>query len=163
MSIDEDLARIALQERVLKFDRFDAGTAWKVGVQLREAAEARNAALAIDVTLAGQSVFACLLPGATPNNTNWIRRKRNTVIHFHRSSYGLGLQLERDNTDLTTKFGLPLSDYAVHGGGFPLKIQDVGVVGAITVSGLPQREDHALVVEVLAAHLGKQLAEVALA
>jgi uncharacterized protein (UPF0303 family) len=33
-------------------------------------------------------------------------------------------------------------------------VRDVGVVGTVTVSGLPQAADHALVVEVLRTFLG---------
>ena len=162
MNIEQDLAKIARQEQTLRFEKFDEHTAWELGVRLRDTAFKRGAALAIDITLAGHSVFTCALPGASPNNANWVRRKRNTVLHFHRSSYGLGLQLERDKTDLVSKFALPLSDYAVHGGSFPLRVGGDNVFGAITVSGLPQREDHKFVVAALGEFLGKSLSDLQL-
>ena len=37
-----------------------------------------------------------------------------------------------------------------------------GVIGAITVSGVPQREDHGFVVEMICAHLGQDYAPLAL-
>ena len=162
MNIEQDLAKITLQEKTLCFEQFDERTAWEIGSRLHAAAEKRGAAIAIDVTFCGYTVFSCALPGTSPNNANWVRRKRNTVLHFHRSSYGMGLQLEHDKTDLAGKFGLPLSDYAVHGGSFPIRVKATGVVGAITVSGLPQREDHKTVVDVLADYLRKPMSELAL-
>jgi uncharacterized protein (UPF0303 family) len=58
--------------------------------------------------------------------------------------------------------GLPPRDYACHGGSFPLKIIGIGCIGVVTVSGLPQREDHIMVVQALAALCGVDPAEVAL-
>jgi uncharacterized protein (UPF0303 family) len=81
------------------------------------------------------------------------RRKRNVVNRFHRSSYAIGLKHERDHTTLQDKTGLELKDYAPFGGCFPILLQGTGCVGTITVSGLPQREDHALVVSVLQDYL----------
>ena len=49
--------------------------------------------------------------------------------------------------------GVDVMDYAKDGGGFPLHISGTGVVGAITVSGIPQREDHGFVVNMLCAFL----------
>ena len=49
---------------------------------------------------------------------------------------------------------LKTEEFAAHGGGFPVRVQGTGVVGCIAVSGLPSREDHEIIVAVLAAHLG---------
>jgi uncharacterized protein (UPF0303 family) len=158
----DDLECIAGQERRLQFERFDAGTAWELGLRLKAAAEARGAALVVDVSLCGQQLFHCAMPGTTPDNADWARRKRNTVLRFHRSSYAVGLSLQRQGTTLEAKTGAPLSDYATHGGGFPILLAGGTCIGAITVSGLPQREDHELIVTVLADYLGRPLAELAL-
>ncbi len=163
MSVDDDINRIALQEQRLRFPRFDARTAWDLGQRLKDTIAARQAAVAIDISLHGQQLFFFSMPGATPNNADWIRRKRNTVFRFFRSSYGIGLSMQQRQTTLAAAYGLAFADYADHGGSFPLFLTDQGCVGAVTVSGLPQRDDHALVVEVLAATLGENLAEIALA
>jgi uncharacterized protein (UPF0303 family) len=75
------------------------------------------------------------------------------VLRFHRSSYAIGLKQERAQTSLQEKVGLDPKDYATHGGCFPILLAGTGCVGTITVSGLPQREDHALVVSVLQDYL----------
>jgi uncharacterized protein (UPF0303 family) len=60
------------------------------------------------------------------------------------------------------KYGLPTADYASHGGSFPLTVAGAGIIGTVTVSGLPQRADHELVVEALCAQIGKNYANLAL-
>jgi len=49
------------------------------------------------------------------------------------------------------KYGVSEADFAAHGGAFPIVVRGVGPVGVVTVSGLPQLDDHRLVVEVLRA------------
>jgi len=161
MNIEQDLAGIAEQEARLRFDRFDPQTAWELGQRLRETAQALHAAVAIDISFFSQPLFFCTLPGSTPENTEWIRRKCNVVKLFHRSSYAVGLMLKQKQSSLEER-GLDPRDYAAHGGSFPIFVNGVGCLGAITVSGLHQREDHELVVEVLAEHLNLPLAELAL-
>lgn len=155
MSIAEDLAKVAVQESELVLPNFDAETAWKLGETLRQGAALRNHKVAIDVRRFGQQLFFVALEGATPDNGEWVRRKSNTVARFLRSSYAVGLQLQQKNTDMMQKYGLPLSEYAAHGGSFPLAVRGAGVIGSVTVSGLPQRSDHELVVEALCLILGK--------
>ena len=157
-----DLARIALQEQRLQFERFDATSAWALGTRLKEAAETHGVAVAIDIQLHGQPLFFYAMPGTTLDNVDWIRRKRNVVMRFQRSSYAVGLQLQQRQTTLEMQLGVDTRDYAPHGGCFPLNLLGTGCIGTITVSGLPQRQDHELVVEVLAELLGQPLHELAL-
>jgi uncharacterized protein (UPF0303 family) len=88
-----------------------------------------------------------------------VRKKSNVVARFHRSSYGFGLNLKMKNVTLHERYGLPVADYAADGGGFPLHVEGAGVVGSVTVSGLPQREDHSLIIEALCAMLGRDHAK----
>lgn len=162
MSIDQDLARIQLQEDRLQFERFDAASAWELATRLKAMAEADRLAITIDIQLHGRPLLFYSLPGSGPDTVDWVRRKRNVVLRYHRSSYAIGLQLERDRTTLTEQLGLDLRDYAPHGGCFPLLLRGTGCVGTITVSGLPQRQDHELIIEALAGMLGLEYAELAL-
>jgi len=154
MTIDHDLARILLQEEQLQFERFDAASAWILGTRLRDKAANRNVAVTIDIQLHGRPLFFYSMPGSGPDTVDWARRKRNVVLRYHRSSYAIGLQLEQQRTTLTEQLGLDLRDYAPHGGCFPLLLRGTGCIGTITVSGLPQREDHELIIEALAELLG---------
>lgn len=102
------------------------------------------------------------MPGTTPANTDWARRKHNVVMLMQRSSYAVSLECRRDGKGLDEKMGLPLRDYASHGGCFPIGVAKAGMIGTVTVSGLPQRADHELVVSALARLLGLDEADLAL-
>src|ERR1700678_207735 len=162
MGLSEDLQRIALQERELSLARLDARVAWQLGVRLHSLADERNLAVVIDVRRFGQPLFYAALEGTTPDNAEWVRRKSNVVARFHRSSYAVGLKLKSKNETLADQQGLSLVDYATHGGSFPLAVIDAGVLGSLTVSGLPQRADHELAVEALCGLLGRNFHELQL-
>lgn len=163
MTLEQDLERIREQEERLQFDHFDTETAWALGTRLRELAHARSAPIVIDIQLHAMPLFFTALPGAIPDNIDWVRRKRNVVLKFMRSSYAVGLELQRDGASLEEGQGVPTRDFAPHGGCFPIRVRGAGCIGMVTVSGLPQREDHALVVEGLAGQLNVPIEEVAFA
>jgi uncharacterized protein (UPF0303 family) len=163
MGLSEDLERVALQERELVLPRLDAQVAWELGLRLRTMAVDRDLSLVIDVRRFGQPLFYAALEGSTPDNVEWVRRKSNVVARFHRSSYAVGLGLKLKNTTLLERQGLPVADYATDGGSFPLIVAGAGIVGSVTVSGLPQRDDHELVVEALCALLGRDYESLKLA
>ena len=150
MDHEQDLKTIGKQEDCLRPLHFDAHTAWDLGVRLKQMAESRAVAITIEIRLARETVFFFAMPGTSPSNADWARRKRNTVELMERSSYAIGRANARDGSSLEAKMGLPLRDYADHGGSFPIVVPQVGCVGVVTVSGLPQREDHAMVVQALA-------------
>jgi uncharacterized protein (UPF0303 family) len=163
MGLNEDMERVALQERELRLPRLDFDLAWELGVRLLSLAEERSLDVVIDVRRFGQPLFYTALEGTTPDNVEWVRRKGNVVARFHRSSYAVGLKLKLKNETLEEQQGLAAADYATHGGSFPLAVEGAGVVGSVTVSGLPQRADHELVVEALCLLLERDYAELKLA
>jgi uncharacterized protein (UPF0303 family) len=158
MGMAEDIEKIALQERELKLPRLDAENAWDLGTRLRTLAVSRDLKLVIDVRRFGQQLFFSALNGTTPDNAEWVRRKGNVVARFLRSSYAVGMTQKTKGTTLHDRYGLPVVDYAADGGSFPLAVEGAGVIGSVTVSGLPQRDDHNLAVEALCAMLGKDFA-----
>ena len=155
MGLSEDVERVARQERELRLPRLDAEVAWELGTLLRAMAEERELPVVIDVRRFGQPLFYAAMDGSTPDNPEWVRRKSNVVARFHRSSYGVGLSLKAKNDSLES-YGLPVADFASHGGSFPLAVEGAGVVGSATVSGLAQRADHELVVEALCSMLRRE-------
>jgi len=162
MGWNEDLDRIAQQERELVLPKLDADVAWDLGSRSRAMARERGLAVVIDVRRFGQPLFYAAMEGTTPDNPEWVRRKGNVVARFHRSSYSVGIREKMKGVSLAESQGLPLSDYATHGGSFPLSVAGAGIVGSVTVSGLPMRADHELVVEALCAMLGRDYAELRL-
>lgn len=157
MSIASDLEMIRQQEQTLQFDSFSADTAWAVGGHLRAQALERMAAMTFEVQIAGRTLFYAATGDAPADQMEWIRRKRNVVMRFGRSSYALGLELEQQGKTFEQKYGVAPADYATHGGGFPIVLRATGCVGSVIASGLPQRQDHALVVDALAAVLAKNV------
>jgi len=158
MPITDDLARIALQEQQLQYTAFNEEDAWSLGSRLHQMAVARKLAVVIDVRRVNQPLFYVALPGTTPDNAEWVRRKSNVTLRLHRSSYAVGLETEAKQSTLLDRYAMAHTDYAGHGGCFPLRVINAGVVGGVTVSGLPQRADHELVIEALCAELDKDFA-----
>lgn len=163
MAISDDLKQLVLQEQRLRFQRFDEETAWEIGSRLRVLAEARKLPIVIDVRQTARQLFYTALAGSSPDNPDWVRRKSNVVLRYLKSSYRVGRELAQKNDTLDQHRGVSPMDYAPHGGSFPIHVEGAGVIGAVTVSGLPQRDDHNLVVEVLAAFLAQPLEGLALA
>lgn len=141
------IARVEAEERALVFARFDNDDAWRLGCLLVELARARALAVTVDVRRGPQQLFHAALPGTTPDNDSWVDRKVRVVERFGASSYLVGLRARAKGITFAAQHDLPLQEYAAHGGSFPVRVGDVGVVGTVTVSGLPQADDHALVVE----------------
>lgn len=162
MTVQEDLAAIERQERDLQFERFSEDDAWRLGCLLRDWGLEQRAPIVVDVRRFDRPLFFTALTGSVPDNTEWVRRKSNVVVRFHRSSYGMGRQLALDEVSLESRYGLSFADYAAHGGSFPIAIRGLGPIGSVTVSGLPQRDDHDLVVRALCGMLNRSVDDYAL-
>jgi uncharacterized protein (UPF0303 family) len=149
-TLPDSLPDLAEQERRLSFDRFDNGTAWRLGRHLVEAAAADDLPVTIGIRRGHQRLFHAALPGTSPDNDAWVERKSRVVISFGRSSLHVAEHLGITDHTAPVRPDLPTALYAAAGGSFPITVDGVGVVGAVTVSGLPHREDHQFLVRELA-------------
>src|SRR3954453_4458496 len=147
------LAELAAEEEELQFTGFTSDDAWELGASL--VAEGRRSGLpvAVDITRNRHQLFHAALPGATPDNDAWIRRKTRVVNRFGHSTLYMRQASRERGTTFEEQYGLDPLRYAAHGGGFPILVRGVGPVGVVVVSGLPQIEDHRLVVAALRARI----------
>jgi uncharacterized protein (UPF0303 family) len=151
--IADDIRRLEEQERLLRFASFSPDDAWALGNRVREVALARGAGVAIDISMRDRTLFHSALPGTTTDNVEWIRRKRNTVLRLWSASYLVGRRLALSGRDQVEARNLSFADFSVHGGSVPIFVGDLGCVGAVTVSGVPERIDHAIVTDAIASFL----------
>jgi uncharacterized protein (UPF0303 family) len=142
------------QEDRLVFTRFTHDDAWALGSLLVQLARERDLPVAIDIRRGDQQLFHHARPGTTPDNDSWIERKTNVVRRFGHSSLLVGQRHRDRGTTFEESAGLPREMYAAHGGAFPITVAGAGIIGTVTVSGLPQVDDHNLVVEALHRFLG---------
>ena len=88
-----------------------------------------------------------------PDNEVWVRRKRNSVLRWGCSTWFLHCKFDADEEAFAAKYGLSsekAKEYAIHGGGVPIRIKGVeGVVAVVVVSGLKQHLDHGVIVDVI--------------
>lgn len=149
------IEELEAQQRRLVLRRFTHDDAWALGSLLVELARERQAPVAIDIHRAGQQLFHAALPGSTPDNDAWIARKRRVVERYGAASYLVGARFRAKGTTFEESSRLDPDAYAAHGGAFPITVEGAGVIGTVTVSGLPQLQDHKLVVEALEEFLGR--------
>ena len=143
------LDTLAQELNDLRLATFDYEFAWRLGCLMQAQAAARSLPAAITVAHGTDVVFALLMPGATPDNTDWAARKRSVAHRFHRSSLAMRLEAEQGGYDFNSRFRLPEADFVAGGGGFPLMLRGGTLIGTVGVSGLPDVEDHRLATNAL--------------
>ena len=144
-----NVAELEAEFAQLHLAAMDHDAALALGEDLIQRSRDKGWPMAVSVKIGDHEVFHVALPGATPINDNWLRRKRNLVEHTREPSFLVGQRLAAQGKTLDD-LGLSEGDYAPHGGGYPLIVDGV-MVGSVIVSGVPQQDDHALVVEALTA------------
>jgi uncharacterized protein (UPF0303 family) len=144
-----DVAELEDQLTELRFSSLTHEEALALGMDLASRAEERNWPLAVSVFLGDQHVFRYACPGTSAENDDWIERKRKTVYKFHEPSFLVGQRMISLGKEFHVETGLDES-FAAHGGGFPLFVENT-FIGAVVASGVPQQDDHAIVVEALRA------------
>jgi uncharacterized protein (UPF0303 family) len=149
------LESLAQEQQKLQLKYFDYDFAWQLGLLMRARAAEAVLPVAITVTHGTDIVFSVLMTGTTSDNSVWAARKRAVAHRFHRSSLAMRLEAEKGKYDFNQRFRLPEADFVASGGGVPLILHNGTLIGTAGVSGLPDVEDHSLVVGALKQILAK--------
>lgn len=148
-NLETQLKEIENQEKELQFTEFNNSISLDLGLMLIEKGKKLSKPISIDITRNNHQLFHYSFEGSSPDNDEWMKRKNNVVNRFYRSSLYVGLKLKIANKSIEEKYLLSPLEYAPYGGAFPIIVQNAGVIGTITVSGLSQEEDHKLVAETI--------------
>ncbi len=152
----ELLDQLLREEQELQFASFNEDIAWQLGCQLVERARKDGLPIAIDIMRGTHQLFHAALNGSAPDNDEWVKRKARAVIRFGHSSLYMGELLKSRGQTIEKNYLVPESEIAPHGGSFPVILKGTGVIGTITVSGLPSQDDHRVVVEAIRNYLASQ-------
>ena len=150
------LDRLLQEEQELQFTSFSEDTAWTLGCQIVERARQEGLPVVIDIMRGNHQLFHASLPGTAPDNDEWVKRKSRTVYRFGHSSLYMGELLKSRGQTIEKSYLITESEFAPHGGSFPVILKGTGMVGTITVSGLPSQDDHNLVVEAIRDYLASE-------
>ncbi len=154
--MEETITALLQEEQELQFTSFNESTAWQLGTQMVGHAMRENLPVTIDITRGQQQLFHASMPGTAADNDEWVKRKVRLVNRFGHSSFYMGQLLKHKGKTIEQSYLISESEFAAHGGCFPIIVKGTGMVGSITVSGLPQEEDHKLVVESIRSFLAKE-------
>ena len=154
MAAADDIAVIKNQEQELVLPAFDEHVAFALGSSIYQRATAEGLSLVVDIRTWDRQMFFAATPGTSADNAEWVRRKINTVRRFQKASYRL--VAERGGDAMFSEIvNAPATDYVIAGGGFPLRVAGAGIIGSLTISGLPGRSDHGVAVDALCDYLGR--------
>lgn len=162
MAREDDIKQIIAQEQGLIFPRFDEAVAFSLGMRIRERALKEGLGLVADVRTWDRPLFYMALPPTTGDNQHWVRRKYNLVQRVSKSSYRVVLENTSGVDHFLPRRGLNDADFVLAGGGFPIRVTGAGMIGCVTVSGLHERDDHAVAVDAICDELGLDKKEFAL-
>lgn len=145
MTLEDQIAQFDEQERTLVFDAFDQLDVWRLGRLITDRSISAGHRVLIDIRRPGMLLFRAALPGSTADQESWAQRKAALVLRMESSSAAVAARMQLNGID-PTAVGWLDSGYALAGGSFPVRVRGVGVVAAVTASGLSSDDDHALVV-----------------
>lgn len=141
--------QLAAELAELELPSFSPAEAVALGLLATERAISEQLAIVIEVHHLGRLAYRAALPGSLPDSDDWIARKRRVVERYHRSTLATKVKYQERGSTFNESTGLSEQEYAAHGGGMPIIVAGVGVVGGFYASGLPEVDDHRFLVSCL--------------
>jgi uncharacterized protein (UPF0303 family) len=153
LTVEEAIKVLEMQEEILQFSHFTNDDAWELGNIIVAAAKKLDVSIAVSIRLNnGYTVFQYGFEGTNLVNDRWLERKFNLVKMTEKSSLYAYMLLQHTGETLED-WGLNSKDHAASGGGFPIRVEEVGVIGAVIVTGLDHVTDHDLLIKCISKYL----------
>ena len=156
MTTQDRVSELAEHETRFVLDSFDHQAAWRLGTLMVERGLRENAPIIIDIRRPSMVLFRSALAGTTAENEAWLERKARTALRFETSTALLAARFAAQGVDPRTAEWFDTERFAAAGGSFPLRVRGVGVVAAVTVSGLTSDEDHDFIIGSLTRYVDRQ-------
>lgn len=142
-------ASLADQAAMLRLSAFTVGDAVALGTLAVTRAKEQGLGIVIMIRHTGRTVFQAAMPGSVADSDDWVVRKARTVERFGLATLAQFVRAEERGRDFHASYFLSPSEFAAYGGGIPIEVSSVGVVGGFYASGLPHTEDHDFLIAVL--------------
>lgn len=153
MTVEEVITVLAMQEEILQFNHFTNEDAWALGNLLVAESRKRGMDTAVEIRLNnGYTVFKYAGNTTNLNSQSWMDKMFATVRRMEKSTLLLYSDLKKTEETLED-VGLDSKEFSCMGGGFPVRVEEVGVIGAILVSNQSHFINHDIVVKALSRYL----------
>ena len=133
----------------IEVDNFSNRIALEMGLKILDLAKSRNQHIAVEICRLNHTVFIYIDDSLPADKHNWLRRKANIAKLLEESSLSVKNDMKEGNLTLDKTFGLDEKDFLVRGGSIPIFVKNAGMMATITVSGLPDVEDHNIIIDAL--------------
>lgn len=141
-----ELAELISQEEECRFDHFTQGDALRLGEIMVSISREVSMPFGVEIFLNGMVVFKYMPEGTGRLNDAWMEKKIETVLTTGWSTMRVWATHEAIGVHREGGM-LPNNKYVMCGGGFPIFVNGVGVVGAIACSGPGDQAEHEFLVE----------------
>ena len=153
MTIEEVITVLAMQEEILQFGHFTNEDAWALGNLIVAEARKRGLDTAVEIRLNnGYTVFKYAGNSTNLNNEAWMDKMYATVRRVEKSTMLLYSELKKSEETLEDIW-LDTREYSYMGGGFPIRVEEVGVIWVILVSNQNHFVNHDIIVRAVSRYL----------
>lgn len=154
MTMDEVINVLSLQEEILQFNHFTNEDAWQLGIML--VAESKKRGLDCSITIRknnGSTVFKYAGNTTTLNSAPFYRPDLQYQDKIMEKSSLLLYSELKQNEETLEDIGLDEKEFSCMGGGFPIRVEEVGVIGAIVVTDQNPFINHDIIVKTIGKYL----------
>lgn len=129
------------------FKSFSNDKGMQIGLEIIKIVKEMDKSVAIVIEKNKTIIFLHLMDGAQEENLFWAKRKSRVTDIFGKSSKLVGEIYKSKGKDFSLMY--EPNKYQAVGGSIPIFIENTGMIGSITISGLSSIEDHEVILKAI--------------